>query len=109
MARSAVLVAVVPALRGVDLAPFWARFRRTAPWHLRLGLWVAVVCVGTVLPRWRGHLRGLGGLSRLDADAVLMWGAERGGWGDLVEILKVVGGLALGEGEAWDDAVRGVR
>lgn len=116
--RDALLAAVLPApgrglpaFAALSLSGFWARFAEVAPLHLRLGLAVAVVVVGGVLPR----LLGLAGpVETLDDDAretLVSRAGEEGVLGPLVrpllDVLKVVACLAYFSDPGVEATVRG--
>ncbi|MCB9780237.1 MAG: hypothetical protein H6742_16840 [Alphaproteobacteria bacterium] len=99
-ARDALITAMIPApgdglpaLGDLDLRGFWPRFQAAAPWHLRAGLALCTVVVGTVLPLL---LRGRR-LATLDADgrdAVLQRADRLPLCRDLLEVARLVACLA---------------
>jgi hypothetical protein len=98
--RDALLAAILPApgrglpaMEDVDLRAFWERFETVAPVHLRLGLRVATLVLGT-LPRVLGYERTLPELSAAEREAFITRAAGMPGVGELVEIAKVVACLA---------------
>lgn len=99
--RDALMAAIVPApgrglpaIEDVDLRAFWARFETAAPVHLRVGLRVATLGVAGVLPRLLGYAGTLPDLSADEREAFITRAATVPGFGELVEIAKVVACLA---------------
>ncbi len=84
----------LPAARELDLDGFWARFDASAPAHLRLGLAVSVVTLTLVAPRAFGFAHALPDLDADAQDEVLARAARSLPFAPLVEIGKVVVGLA---------------
>jgi hypothetical protein len=76
-----------------DRAPFWADFDAAAPAHLAWGLRAAVLLLHDLLPLLR-HGRRLGGLTPVQRDALLGSAAGWPGLGDVVEVTRIVAGLA---------------
>lgn len=83
----------LPAIEDVDLRSFWVRFDAAAPVHLRLGLRVATLVLGA-LPRVLGYRGTLPDLSAEEREAFITRAAGMPGFGELVEIAKVVACLA---------------
>ncbi len=84
----------LPALEALDLQGFWARFEGAAPLALLAGLRVSGAVVGGALPWCLGHA---GSLDRLDADAreaVITRAHGLPGVDRLVDVAKIVAGLA---------------
>lgn len=111
--RDAVLAAVLPrprpelpALTELDLRTFWARFGAASPSHLRLGLFVAVVVVGSLAPRLFGHARSLTALDAKSREAVVTRAARFGAFGPLFDVLKVVASLAYFSSPEVESAFR---
>lgn len=99
--RTAVLGAMLPSpgpgLPGADdlaLDAFWATFDEKAPIHLQVGFAASVVALGSVAPRVFGFGAALPDLTPDERDAVLTRAAESLAFVPLVEIAKVVVGLA---------------
>ena len=111
--RSALLEAMIgdpavplPPFSELDLAAFWRRFDAAAPAHLRAALTLASVTVAVVLPRLRGHRRGLAGLPPDEADDVMQQAARIPGLSSLLEVVKVVACFAYFSDPRVQAAVR---
>jgi len=111
--RDAVLAAVLPrprpelpALSELDLRAFWARFRAVSPSHLRLGLFVAVLVVGALVPRLFGYPTSLTALDAESREAVVTRAARARAFGPLFDVLKVVASLAYFSCPAVESAFR---
>jgi hypothetical protein len=111
--RDAVLAAVLPrpraelpALSELDLRPFWARFREVSPSHLRLGLFVSVIVVGSLAPRLFGYASPLTTLDAESREAVVTRAARLAALGPLFDVLKVVASLAYFSSPAVESAFR---
>lgn len=110
--RDALVVAVLgnpatlPAPEDVDLDPFWSRFDAAAPWHVRAGFAIAVVVLGSVLPRLWGHRCGLRGLAPAAADEVLQRAAANPVCAPLCEAAKIVACFAYFADEGVESAAR---
>ncbi|MCB9680555.1 MAG: hypothetical protein H6733_03715 [Alphaproteobacteria bacterium] len=111
--RRVVLRAVLPAPPGwpawadVDQDAAEATLDAAAPGHLRLGLAVAVLLLGWVLPLLRTG-RTLAALDADRRDAVVAWAAALPGVGDLVEIARIVACLVYFDADAVQRHVREV-
>ncbi|MBT9558127.1 MAG: hypothetical protein IV100_18990 [Myxococcales bacterium] len=110
--RDALLHAIVPAsgrglpaLADLDLRPFWARFDEVAPPHLQLGLRAAAVVLGGLLPRLLAG-RPLASLPEADQERLLLQLASLPGGAQLVDLAKVVAGLAYFSVDAVEDIAR---
>ena len=98
--RDALMAALLPApgrglpgLGELDLSAFWPAFLEAAPVHLRLGLRAACVVLGQA-PRLMGFGRALPALTADEREAFIVRAAETPGLAELVEIAKVVAGMA---------------
>ncbi len=89
-----------------DLRGFWVRFDHAAPAHLRAGMGVATVALAYSLPLALMR-RPLAHLTRPQADAVLARAAELPGTRHLVDVAKIVAGMAVFSDPAVQSAVRG--
>lgn len=96
----------LPALADLDLSPFWPRFFAVAPLHLRLGLGVAVVVLGSALPRALGHLRALPGLAPEVREAIVVRAHGLPLLRDLCEVAKIVACFAYFSDPAVQAAAR---
>lgn len=99
--RDALLAATLPAPGGafpapedVDLAAFWARFHDAAPIALQVGLRVSTVVVGAALPCCLGHAATLADLDADAREAVITRAHRLPGVDRLVDVAKIVAGLA---------------
>lgn len=110
--RDALLEAVLPPPSGwppwssVDRPAFWTRFRAAAPAHLRLGMALATALFAVVLPLLlTGRV-----LRALPADTQDRLLQRLDGWAPtavLLEVVKVVAGLAYFDSPAACAAARG--
>ncbi|MCA9534271.1 MAG: hypothetical protein KC593_11350 [Myxococcales bacterium] len=98
--RDALLAAVLPApggdlpaLEDLDLRAFWDEFDVVAPAHVRAGLRAASLTLG-LLPRALGYGRALPELSADEREELIVRASAITGMAELVEVAKVVAGLA---------------
>lgn len=102
--RDALMATLLPALEGelgarlpaygdVDLRAFWPAFEAAAPAHVRAGLRAASLSVG-LLPRLMGYGRALPELDAEEREAFIVRAASLPGVAVLLEVAKVVAGLA---------------
>ena len=96
----------LPALAELELRSFWARFDEVAPLHLQLGLRAAAALLGGLLPR---VLTGqpLSALPEPEQERVLLRMASLPGGAQLVDLAKVVAGLAYFSVSEVEDVARG--
>ena len=99
--RDALLASILPSpgdgrpgLGDVSLDDFWPRFHAVAPWHLRVGLRLAVFAVAGVLPWLLLHFRTLPRLNDDQRDAVVVRADRLPLFRDLLEVAKLVACLA---------------
>ncbi len=99
----------LPPPAEVDLAPFWARFDATAPWHVRVGFAAAATVLGSVLPRLHGHRRGLTGLDPDAAERVVATAADHALTAPLCDAARAIACFAYLSDERVEAAVRARR
>lgn len=95
----------LPALSELDLRAFWLRFDEVAPPHLQLGLRAAAVMLGGLLPRVLAG-RPLAALPEAEQERLLLQIAALPGGAQLVDLAKVVAGLAYFSVSAIEDVAR---
>lgn len=111
--RRALFEAVLPAPQGglpamaeIDLERFWPRFDGVAPAHLRLGLRVATVALGALLPLAAGHRRTLDRLDPAVRDRMLRRAERLPLLRELLEVVKIVACLAYFDDDRVQRRVR---
>ncbi len=110
--RDALVAALVgrpeglPAPLEVDLAAFWDKFGRTAPWHVRTGFRAATLVLAVAYPAARGRWRGLAGCTEVQATQLVERAAGGVLTGPLVEVAKVVATMAYFSDDRVESAVR---
>lgn len=95
----------LPALSELDLRAFWLRFDEVAPLHLQFGLRAAAVALGGLLPRVLSG-RSLAALPEADQERLLLRMASLPGGAQLVDLAKVVAGLAYFSVPEIEDVAR---
>ena len=95
----------LPALSALDLSAFWARFDEVAPLHLQLGLRAAALLCGGLLPRILTG-RSLAALSETERSRALARLTAAPGGATLIEVAKVVAGLAYFSDPHVEDLAR---
>ena len=95
----------LPPMAEQELGPFWDRFERRAPEHLRLGLRIATWALGA-LPLLMGYGAPLADLPPQERDAVLTRAARLPLLADLIEAARIVACFAYFDQPDIQRAVR---
>ncbi|MFO0757227.1 MAG: hypothetical protein U0359_12100 [Byssovorax sp.] len=96
----------LPAAADVDLRAFWPRFEAAAPLHLRLGFRASVLALGA-LPLALGYGRSLADLDDDAREAFLQRASALPGMVALLDVAKIVVGLAYFADPGVEAIVRG--